>query len=331
MLPVVFGCGFVTVVALGAAVYFALDSFRTHDQLADANRNAAKARDEYELAAGSLLQQREEEWAQARAGWTTKERELTARANEAERERDNARSGTSGEVSRAKAARSQAETRLATTQAQLSSANQEITRLRSQNSSANQRADDILRTSSTDIRSWFTQQFATLPALNSQHEIRVALRKHEMSRLLDGERKKQDKLVHQATGSLILGNSEQGLAYRAAILNYSTISSPIPASITEAKLVYRWNVSESATSLDPGDDNEIVSYTGVTGGSPDGSKDLRFDYRKTDERFRTLDAMSPVAYKGERTRMVFCVQFKEKGDPTLRWLIFRANTVERGK
>ena len=79
-------------------------------------------------------------------------------------------------------------------------------------------------------------------------------------------------LVHEAEGTLVLGNSESGLAYRSAILHYGTISSPIPASVIDVKLVCRWSVPVTATSLDPGEDNEITSYEGVTGGSPDGSK-----------------------------------------------------------
>ena len=84
-LPVVIGCGFVTLLAIAAAVYFALDSFRTKDQLAEAKRDASKARDDYELAASSLLQQHEDEWARTRSGWATKEKELTDRVTEAER------------------------------------------------------------------------------------------------------------------------------------------------------------------------------------------------------------------------------------------------------
>ena len=38
-----------------------------------------------------------------------------------------------------------------------------------------------------------------------------------------------------------------------------------------------------------------------------------------------------MIYKGEKNRMVFCVQFKEKGDPKPRLLIFKANVLERGK
>ena len=188
----------------------------------------------------------------------------------------------------------------------------------------------MLRTSSTEIRDWLTKQFASLPPMNSKHEIRVALRKHEMSRLLDAERKKQDMLVHEAQGTLELGSSESGLAYRSAILHYATISSPIPANVIDVKLVYRWSVPATAASLDPGDDNEIVSYDGVAGGSPDGSKDLRFDYRKTDARFRPLDVMSPVIYKRDKDRMVFCVRFKEKGDSKYRWLIYKANSSSGG-
>src|SRR5262245_49416105 len=78
-LPLVRCCGFVTVLAVAAAAYFALDSFKTHDQLAEANRNAAKVREDYEKTAGISLQQREEELAQARADWATKEKDLTAR------------------------------------------------------------------------------------------------------------------------------------------------------------------------------------------------------------------------------------------------------------
>lgn len=330
-LPVVLVCGAVTVLAIAGAAYFALESFKAKDQLDEANRKSAKALSDYEEAAGASLKQREEELTQARAEWATKEKDLTARLTEAERSRGNVDASLKAEADRAKTAQTQAESRLATAQSQLTAANLEINRLRSATSASNARTDDMLRSSSSDIRTWVTKQFSTLPMLNSQHEIRVAMRKHEMSKLLEAERKKTEKLVYQGSGTLELGNSESGLAYRAAILRYATISAPMPASVVDVKLVYRWNVPESATSLDPGDDNEIISYSGVTGGSPDGSKDLRFDYRKTDDRFRTFDAMSPVIYKGERTRMVFCLQFKEKGDPNFRWLVFKANTLERAK
>jgi hypothetical protein len=331
ILPVVLVCGLVTVLAVAGAAYFALESFKAKDQLEETNRKSAKALSDYEEAAGASLKQREEELAQARAEWTAKEKDLTVRLTEAERSRGSVDASLKADADRAKAAQAQAESKLATAQSQLTAANQEINRLRSATSASNARTDDMLRSSSNDIRAWFTKQFSSLPMLNSQHEIRVAMRKQEMSRLLEAERKKTDKLVHLGSGALELGNSESGLAYRAAILRYSTISAPVPANVVDVKLVYRWSVPESATSLDPGDDNDIISYTGVTGGSPDGSKDLRFDYRKTDDRFRTLDAMSPVVYKGERMRMVFCLQFKEKGDPNYRWLVFRANTLERGK
>jgi hypothetical protein len=321
----------VTVLAVAAAGYFALESFKAKDQLDEANRKSAKALADYEATAGATLKQRDDELAQTRAEWATKEKDLTARLVEAERSKGNIDVTLKADADRAKAAQTEAESKLATAQSRLASATQEINRLRSQSSASSQRTDDMLRSSSTDIRNWFTKQFEPLPLLNTQHEIRIAIRKHEMSKLLEAERKKTEKLVSQGAGTLELGNSESGLAYRAGILKYSSISQPIPANVVDVKLVYRWNVPESATSLDPGDDNDIVSYTGITGGSPDGSKELRFDYRKTDDRFRTLDAMSPVMYRGERTRMVFCLQFKEKGDPNYRWLVFKANALERGK
>ena len=135
-----------------------------------------RRRDDYELAAGSLLQQREDEWARTRSGWTRKEKELTDRATEAERERDANRSRASGDINRADRARSQAESKLAGVQSRLNSANQEIAQLRSRVTASNQRADEMLRTSSTDIRDWFCRQFASLPPLHSRHEIRIALR-----------------------------------------------------------------------------------------------------------------------------------------------------------
>jgi hypothetical protein len=321
----------VTVLAVAAAGFFALESFKAKDQLEEANRKSAKVLADYEATAGATLSQRDEELAQARSEWATKEKDLTARVAEAERNRTTGDASLKADADRAKVAEIQAESRLATARSELAAAKQEITRLRSTTSASNQRTDDMLRSSSSDIRTWLTKQFAPLPMLNSQHEIRIALRKAEMSKLLDAERKKTERLVSQGAGTLELGNSESGLAYRAAILKYSSISPPIPASVVDVKLVYRWSVPESATSLDPGDDDEIMSYTGVTGGSLDGSKSLHFDYRKTDDRFRSLDAMSPVVYRGERTRMVFCLQFKEKGDPNFRWLVFKANTLERGK
>lgn len=331
VLPILLVMGLITVLAIGGAAYFALDNIRLKDQLAEANRNATSARESYEQTAGKQLKERDEELAQARADFTSKERDLTSRANNAERDLVAAKSEATRDVEQARSAKSQAEAKLATAQGQLNAANQEISRLRSQVANSNERLDEILKSSSTDIRNWFVQQFAPLSRMDSQQEIRVTIRKHEMSKLLDVERKKQDKLVFEAAGTLELGNSESGLAFRSAILRYATISAPVPASVSDVKLVYRWTVNESATSLDPGADNDIVSYSGITGGSPDGSKDLRFDFRKTDDRFHALDTVSPVSYKGERTRMVFCMQFKEKGDPALRWLIFRANAIERLK
>jgi hypothetical protein len=330
ILPVVLICGFITVLAVGGAVYFAMESFHAKDQLAEANRNAAQSRDNYEQAAGIKLEESEQALAHARATGVIKEKELNARIAEIERDRDAAESQAAADLTRAKNAQSQSETKLAGVQGQLAAANQEMARLRSQASSSNQRADDLLRSSSNDIRSWFTQQIAALPQLHSQNEIRLALRKHEMSRLFDAEKKKLDRIVYEAAGTIELGNSESGLAFRSAILKYPAPLA-IGTNVADVKLVYRWTVNEAATSLDPGDDSEILSYSGVAGGSPDGSKELRFDYRKTDDRFQKLDAMSPVAYKGEKTRMVFCIQFKEKGDSTQRWLIFRANALERGK
>src|SRR5207237_6065837 len=172
------------------------------------------------------------------------------------------------DVDRARSAQAQAEAKFVNTQGQLSGANLEISRLRTQVANSNQRLDELLKSSSADIRNWLVQPFASLPRMDSRHEVRVALRKHEMSRLLDVERKKQDKLVYQGTGTLELGSSESGLAFRSAILRYATISAPLPVNVTDVKLVYRWTINESATSLDPGSDNDIVSYAGVMAGSP---------------------------------------------------------------
>ena len=308
-----------------------MENARTRDQLAEANQNAAKARDDYEHAAAKLLHDREDEWTRTGAAWAAKEKELDRRALDAKTDLGAAQSEAKREAERANRAKSQVESKLANVQSRLTAANGEIARLRSQVVTSRQHTDQLLKSSNTDIQNWLGQQLASLPPMNSRHEVRVALRKHEMGRQFDAEHKLQDRLVHQAAGTLVFGKSESGLAYRSVILQYSTISAPISASVTDVKLAYRWTVNKAATSLDPGDDDKIISYSGVAGSSPDGSKDLRFDFRKTDERFQKLDTMSPIEYKGEHSRLVFCMRFKERGDPTPRLLVFQVNAIERSK
>jgi len=318
--------------AIAAAGYFAMDSANSKDKLAEANRNTTSSREDYERTASGMVAERESEWERTKAGWATKERELTTRATTAEQEATSAKGDTLTDLNKAKNARSVAETKLASTQSQLSSANSEVSQLRSQLSNSVRKGDDVLKTTNTELRGWMQSLIAPLPQMDTREEVRVALRKHEMSKLFDAEKKKLDKSIIVASGTLVLAErGDSGQAFRGVILRYSSLSSPMPASIAEASYAYHWSMNANSTSFDPDRDSEIASYAlPVT--SEDASKEVRFEYKKSDGRYLHLESVTPFDYKTAGNRMVLGVKFKERGDlKTPRLLIFKAVTMERGK
>lgn len=331
ILPMVFLL-LLTVGSMAAAGYFAMENEATKDKLAEANRNTVKAQDEYLSTAGSMVAERESEWERTKSAWAAKEKELTLRTTTAENEAASAKSGAIADIDRAKSARTAAETRLASVQAQLASANSDVSRLRSQLANSERKGDDVLKTTNTEVRSWMQGLIAPLPQLDTREEVRVALRKHEMAKLFDAEKKKLDKTVIVATGTIALAErGESGQAFRGVSLRYTTLSAPMPASIVEASYAYRWSMNANSTSFDPDRDSEIATY-GLPASSDDAAKEVRFEYKKSDEKYLHFESLKPFDYKIADTRMVLAVKFKERGDlKTQRLLIFKATAVERGK
>lgn len=319
--------------SIAAAGYFAMDSMNTKDKLAEANRNMATSRDDYEKTASGMVADRESEWERTKAAWAIKEKELLARTTAAENEAESAKNDANSELSKAKSARSNAESKLATTQSQLTSANSEVSRLRSQLANSERKGDDVLKTTSTDVRNWMQGLLAPLPQLDTKEEVRVALRKHEMSKLFDAEKKKLDKTIILGSGTLVLyDRGEMGLAFRGVGLRYLNLSSPMPGNIVEGAYSYHWSLGNAVTSFDPERDSDITSYS-APAYSEDATKEIKFDYKKSDDRYRHIESLLPFEYnKGAKDRLVLAVKFKERGDlKTQRMLIFKAMTMERAK
>ncbi|MSR54745.1 MAG: hypothetical protein EXS09_15875 [Gemmataceae bacterium] len=316
--------------SIAAAGYFALDSMNSKDKLAEANKNMARPNDDYLLTASGMVAERESDWERTKAAWAIKEKELKARTTTAENDAATARSEASPDLEKARGARSLAESQLSTTLSQLSSATSETTRLRSQLADSERKGADVLKTTSTDVRNWMQGLFTPLPQLDTREEVRVALRKHEMSKLFDAEKKKLDKSIVLGSGTLVLyDRGEMGLAFRGVGLRYTNLSAPMPGSIVEASYAYHWTVSDAATSFDADRDGEIAAFSAPAYGE-EVTKEIRFDYKKSDDRYRHIESRTPFEYKNAKGRMVLAVKFKERGDPkTPRILIFKALTMER--